>query len=824
MVEASPFFIVYEFLARYLSSFAIPELGAYAIMIWGGTSLLMVTLSLLLKDSSGIPGRILYAGTALFGLITFIFFLVSTFTLFRGGPEVWANTQLGLSSTQYYTYSFLILFGISGVIAGIASVFMSREPDNDSTMNARQILQLYAVVAAVLFTGIALWHWYPDVFLIFVIITLIFIEVISIFFWFYDSIIFMLSKGMRRKPKTGSEPTPGKANRFAIVICAHNEEKVIEYLIDSLHAMSYPIAKYEIFVVCDNCQDDTVLIAKDRGAIVLERNDHIRKGKNEALRWAFNVLEEKQAKGDIFDAYVVLNADNLVNEQYLNVVNEHLNQGHEVMQTYIGSKNPNDTWISKCTSIAYWLSNSSYQEAHSRLNLSAQLSGAGIVLRPEILHDLSWGADSLTEELTFTTKYLLTKNYPCHWVHTARIYDEKPLTLKASLRQRTRLMQGRMDTMMKYAPKLLISGIKNHSMKQIDMMIYLIKPLFIPLTVFVYALRWLLLMMIPGSIASTSLIMSFPIALILAAAYLLMQIYVLNSESNLRNAIWLPLYHVYAATWSLPIVRGFAKRHERFWVSSFHARSLTINEIPEDVRLNEARRRLAGLENLHRLPLGQILLKAAIITGSQLDTALLLQKKNGGYLGNILFEIGAISEETLITYVSIQQVMRESAKYDPRQLHTLQLGQILLNADLITEDQLDAALDHQKITGCRIGESIVDLRILPPEVLRIFLEVQNVIGANYLNEEKAQELIKGMVDIEKPESQNLEALLITSGMISKPQLESAHKYQKIHHEELIDSLLHLGYLSSDTLETIENVIASGKSRATNAKGDEDART
>ena len=60
---------------------------------------------------------------------------------------------------------------------------------------------------------------------------------------------------------------------FALLVAAHNEEKVISDIIKSLKLMDYPKDKYDIFVVADNCDDNTAKIAKDNGAIVYERHD-----------------------------------------------------------------------------------------------------------------------------------------------------------------------------------------------------------------------------------------------------------------------------------------------------------------------------------------------------------------------------------------------------------------------------------------------------------------------------------------------------------------------------------------------------------------------
>lgn len=813
MVEASSVFIVYEFLQQYFPSPELFSSGVFFILIWGGLALLMTAIVLLLQNSSDKMFKAIHACAFAVGILAGFIFVVAVIRTVQSGLSTWAVTVLRITPQQFYVYLFMSVFGVISFALGFASLFMSKEPHNDSTLNSRQKAQAFAALSGLVFVGIGLWYWANEVFSTLVIAILIVVEILSILMWFYDPLIYALSRIFPRKPKAALEPTPGKINRFAIVVCARNEEKVIGLLIDSLHAMSYPRSKYDIIVVCDSCTDRTIDIAKEKGTIAMERKVLGGRGKGNALNWIFDVFQDMKSAGDVYDAYVVIDADNLVNEQYLSEINAHLNQGHEIMQTYLGSKNPNDTWVSRSYSITYWLANSQYQNAHSRLNLSAQLSSTGMVFRASIFEELSWEPDSLTEDLAFTTRYVLYKDKPCHWVDSARLYDEKPLTLRVSYRQRTRWMQGRMNAMMRYVPRLLFSSIRNLSFKQLDIALYLIRPFFVLVAFVVYALRLMLFIVFPDNLASAGFLVNFETAAVLLLAYILTQVYILSAEDRQRYIPWLPLQYVFSYTWLVPIFRGLLKHRERYWVSTFHARDIKISDVREDILISEARKRLAGLDNLHMLPLGQILLKAAVITGDELQAGLLIQEKEGGFLGNILVENGSISERTLVAYVNIQQVMRKSSKIeaedngdgDQAEFEKLQIGQILRDAEVISEEQLHKALEYQDRRGIMLGESIVELNIIPDEILSIFLEVQSLIGAHYLNDARAHHLVREINQMGSSEDA-IEELLLDGGLISKQQLNAARIYQEARGESLVNALMALGYMSSETLETLENLM------------------
>ncbi len=74
-----------------------------------------------------------------------------------------------------------------------------------------------------------------------------------------------------------------KMHRYAVLISARNEEKVISTLVDSIHRQSYPQELIDVYVIADNCTDKTAQMAKKAGAIVFVRNDMDNVGKGYAL-------------------------------------------------------------------------------------------------------------------------------------------------------------------------------------------------------------------------------------------------------------------------------------------------------------------------------------------------------------------------------------------------------------------------------------------------------------------------------------------------------------------------------------------------------------
>ena len=689
----------------------------------------------------------------------------------------------------------------------IASRFFPNDPNNNSLCNTRQVLT-WSSYCSMIF--LAFYMVYCLNFVVFrstIVVIFSIMEIFSVIFWFYDPFIYIISQFFQKNRRVPCEPTPNKLNRFAVIGCAHNEEAVIGQLIKSLYATVYPKNKYDIYIICDNCSDGTADVVRRAGAIAMERNDLERRGKGYGLEWMFAHLERMSKEGNEYDAYIVLDADNVVNEEYLYAINEKVNEGHEILQTYLGCKNPGDTWISGSYSYSYWVSNTVYQMAHSKVGLSAQMGGTGMIIRPSVLRDIGWETDSLTEDLVLTARYVLKKNLPCCWIHDAKLYDEKPLELIPSIRQRTRWMQGHMAAMFKFAPKLFWSGIKHFSLKQIDIAFYLARP-FLTVLMFVGYLARIYFNLFMAETMSVGFAMSENTSMVLLVAYFTLQFYVLFSERYGRYAPLAILQMVFSVTWYPAIFRGLIKRNERYWVSTAHTRNIAIEDVDEDVKLLEAKERLKGLDNIHKLPIGQILLKATAISKKQLDAALEYQQKNGGKLGDVIVEMSILSKDMLAAYLQIQQEEKDAIERDGGETYQrVRLGDMLVESGLITKFQLEAALEKQKRTGGLLGECLISTRCITSELMGVFLEVQKLLDANFISPKRTRLLIEGiLVNHDK----NLGTILWNGGLLSRQQLDYALEQQKVRNEQIGRILLECGFVSEDTLESILHLQECGR--------------
>lgn len=386
---------------------------------------------------------------------------------------------------------------------------------------------------------------------------------------------------IRFKPKVKVEPKKS----FALIVAAHNEEMVIQDIVNSLNIIDYPKELYDIFVIADNCNDKTALKARQAGAIVCERFNKEQRGKGYALEWMFDKIFKMEKK---YDSVVVFDADNLVSKGFLNEMNRMLCKGYKVVQGYLDSKNPKDTWITGSYSIAFWTSNRMFQLSRSNLGLSNQLGGTGFCIDTDTLKELGWGATCLTEDLEFTCKLVLN-GHKVGWAHDAVIYDEKPLTLVQSWSQRKRWMQGFADVSSRYFFKLLKKSIKEFNFVALDCALYSIQPIVIILVgiaAILNAVNYLgkapqIISNVINALQSTSSLL----VMISGALIIIMQfiytpfILVLEKKLNFKIFIYYIIYPIYAITW-LPIsIQGIIDKDKKEWSHTLHTRSINIKEL-----------------------------------------------------------------------------------------------------------------------------------------------------------------------------------------------------------------------------------------------------
>lgn len=327
--------------------------------------------------------------------------------------------------------------------------------------------------------------------------------------YFYQLVYLVVSLFTKDKDKNSTDPQ--KLHRFAAVVAARNESRVIGDLIKDLRNQDYPSELLDIFVVADNCTDNTAEIARGLGAVVYERNNLQMVGKGYALNYLFNKILANHEK-DGYDGFIVFDADNLIDRNFVKEMNKIFDQGYRVITSYRNSKNYDSNWITAGYSLWFLREAKFLNQSRMQLGASCAVSGTGFLVAHDIIKaNNGWNWFLLTEDIEFSVNCVLNSE-KIGYCAKAIIYDEQPELFSQSWRQRLRWSKGFYQVTCKYGMSLLKGVFKrdDNAFSCYDMLMT-IAPATL-LTVLCFAINVFFLvaaLILPSSTMATIMIVAF---------------------------------------------------------------------------------------------------------------------------------------------------------------------------------------------------------------------------------------------------------------------------------------------------------------------------
>lgn len=292
-------------------------------------------------------------------------------------------------------------------------------------------------------------------------------------FYFYQ--FFYIIVGMFRKSKVLTAETN---HRYAVVIAARNESNVISQLINSIKKQNYPSELTDIYVVADNCTDDTAQVAREAGAYVFERFNRQYVGKGYALDYAFKSIINSDEK---YDGYFIFDADNLLDENYIAEMNKVFDNGYKIVTSYRNSKNYDTNWLSAGYSLWFLREARYLNNSRMILNTGCAISGTGFMVSDEIIRkNNGWKHHLLTEDIEFSVDNAI-HGEKIGYCGSAVLYDEQPYLFEQSWHQRLRWAKGFYQVFAKYGMDLFKGAFIKGSFYCYDMLVTISPALFLSL-------------------------------------------------------------------------------------------------------------------------------------------------------------------------------------------------------------------------------------------------------------------------------------------------------------------------------------------------------
>lgn len=183
--------------------------------------------------------------------------------------------------------------------------------------------------------------------------------------------------------------------------------------------------------------------------------------------------------------------------------------------------------------------------------------------------------------------------------------------------------------------------------------------------------------------------------------------------------------------------------------------------------------------------LGRILLDGEFISPQDLDAALAEQKQSNERLGEVLVRMGALERKDLDVVLAVQADL--SSKKDAKNIAAgvrQLLGELLLQARIITPLQLDSVLKEQQQTGEKLGAILVRFGFLTPEELETLLAFQQHQEGGAAGSRRLR----------------LGELLVASRQITREQLEDVLARQKLTKKKIGELLVEAGYVERQQID------------------------
>lgn len=235
--------------------------------------------------------------------------------------------------------------------------------------------------------------------------------------------------------------------KIAVLIPAYKEDTVIFECVESCLHQKYPIGKYDIVVISDRMKEETnqklMSLSVKLVKVVFENST-----KAKALNFAMDTI------GDQYDIAVVLDADNVVDENFLRDINAaFVSKDIQLLQLHRTAKNTN-TSLAILDAVSEEINNSIFRLGHTNVGLSAALIGSGMAFDYSLFKKIMLSIDAVggfdrALELTF-----LHAGKKIHYLHDVYVWDEKVQFHSDFSRQRRRWLSAQLHYLDKFLPNV----------------------------------------------------------------------------------------------------------------------------------------------------------------------------------------------------------------------------------------------------------------------------------------------------------------------------------------------------------------------------------
>jgi cellulose synthase/poly-beta-1,6-N-acetylglucosamine synthase-like glycosyltransferase len=393
------------------------------------------------------------------------------------------------------------------------------------------VIQLVVFLVQFALLAIALFLAIP-------VVTL-FLECIAAFFYF------------RRNTEKLTQATP----RLAVLVPAHDEESGIRLVLEGM--LPQLSGQDRLVVIADNCSDGTAAIARNVGAMVIERQDSTRRGKGYALDYGMKFLAD-----DPPEVVVLVDADCVVEPGVVGqIARQAIATQQPVQAVYLMDRPTKPTAKDAVSALAFAVKNQVRPLGLRQLGFPCLLTGTGMAFPWLVLKDAHLASGNLVEDMQLAVD-LVIDGHPASFCPEARVTGILPQQERAARSQRTRWEHGHLKTAMTQIPRLLKAAVRQGRLDLVAIALDLWIP---PLSLLV--ILWLGALCLAGLAAAIGLSVGLSLGLLGLEGFLI-GVAILSAWAKfgrdlpLLSLLSIPFYIL----WKLPLYLKFIVKPQTKWV------------------------------------------------------------------------------------------------------------------------------------------------------------------------------------------------------------------------------------------------------------------
>jgi cellulose synthase/poly-beta-1,6-N-acetylglucosamine synthase-like glycosyltransferase len=245
---------------------------------------------------------------------------------------------------------------------------------------------------------------------------------------------------------------------YLVLYPAYNEDRVIVPSVRTFLGQYYPYNAFHVAVISDHMQPETNQALSEL-PITLLQPIFEKSSKAKAMQYAMDQIKED------YDYIIIMDADNVVNSDFLQKLNDSCAHGYRAIQCHRCAKN-NDNDVAVLDGVSEEINNTIFRKAHNRIGLSSALIGSGMCFDFKLFKENVYKLTTAGEDREMEALLLKQKVY-IHYEPDIHVFDEKVSNKDNFQKQRLRWMTAQIQSLISLLP-YIPTAIKTANIDFID--------------------------------------------------------------------------------------------------------------------------------------------------------------------------------------------------------------------------------------------------------------------------------------------------------------------------------------------------------------------